>query len=259
MPPSRRVSVDYREPPDVHLSFRPAIMRSSPRARRALQLCLALLVMAALAWSARRAILVGAASLLVNEDPLSQSDVMVVSNIIPRATALEAAVLYKQQISPRVLMTGWVHDPLVEKTRELGIPYLDAPAISRLILEHSGVPPSAITVLPDEVDGTNSELAAIAAYASRAHLASLLIITARSHTARSKRLLRRALPGVRVSVRSSRFDAFRVDAWWRERDQGREIVTEYLRMYNSVLLGDVWAHSSSGHGRVTTVSRNRTP
>jgi uncharacterized SAM-binding protein YcdF (DUF218 family) len=180
----------------------------------------------------------------VTEDALSPVDVMVVSNTMPRATALEAAALYQQQVSARLVMTEWVHDPLVEKTRELGIPYLDTPAINKLILERSGVPSSAITVLPDRVDGTSAEIAAIAGFVARSRVGTVLVVTARSHTARTKWLLTRALPRVRVLVRSSRYDAFRTDGWWRERDQSREILTEYLRFCNSVLLGDVWAHAS---------------
>jgi uncharacterized SAM-binding protein YcdF (DUF218 family) len=199
---------------------------------------------AGITWYSRATLLAGMGRLVVTEDGLAPAEILVVSNVKPRATALEAALLFKANISPRVLMTEWVHDPLVEKTRELGIPYLDSPAINKLILERSGVPASAITVLPDQADGTGAEIAAIAEYAGRNRVGSLLVVTARTHTTRTKWLLRRALPNVRVAVRSSRFDDFRPDRWWHEREQSREVLTEYLRLCNSVILGDVWAHTA---------------
>lgn len=239
------------------MKLTPPMIRWRGRARRSLQLAFGLLALAAVAWYVRGPILARIGALIVNEDPLTPADVIVVSNSLARATAFEAALLFKQHTSSHIVMTEWVHDPLVERTRELGIPYLDATAISRLILERSGVPVSAITVLPDRVDGTSAEISAIAAFARRRHPASLLMITARSHTARTKWLLERKLPKIRVSVRGSRFDRFRADAWWRERDQTRETVTEYLRMANSVVFGDFWARTKPEPDRVTALNQGR--
>jgi uncharacterized SAM-binding protein YcdF (DUF218 family) len=227
------------------------------RAQQSLRVAIALLVLAMIAWSARRPILGGIGALIVNEDPLAPTDVIVVSSSLARATAFEAALVFKANTSARIVMTEWAHDPLVDRTRELGIPYLDATAINRLILERSGVPASAITVLPDRVDGTSAEISAIAAFIGRAHPSSLLVITARSHTARTKWLLERKLPTMRVSVRGSRFDRFRADTWWHERDQTRETVTEYLRMANSLVFGDFWARPVTRPDGVTALNQGR--
>jgi uncharacterized SAM-binding protein YcdF (DUF218 family) len=148
-------------------------------------------------------------------------------------------------------MAEWHHDPLVQSVREMSIPYLDSTAISRLILERRGVPSSAITILPDPVDGTNSEVAAIAEFVARHQVRSLLVITARSHTVRTKWLLQHTLPGTRVLVRSSRFDGFKVESWWRDRDQTLEVFTEYLRLCNTVLFRDLWARSVQRHPAAT--------
>jgi uncharacterized SAM-binding protein YcdF (DUF218 family) len=205
-----------------------------------------MLVLAALAWSARRSLLAGAAALLVDEDALAPAAVIVASHSMGQAAALEAAWLYQQQISARIVMTSWARDPMEQNIRQLGIPYLDATEWNNYILEQSHVPPSAITILPDRADGTGSEVAAIAAFAERCQLTSILVITARTHTARTKWLLRRKLPdSVHVFVRSPRFDQFAVDGWWRERDQSREMLTEYLRWANTVLLRDFWGRSPS--------------
>ena len=198
------------------------------------------------AWLSRRRILAEAGSLLCDEDQLVPAEVIVVSSTIGRAGAMEASLLYRQRLSARIVMADWMHDPLAGTIRDLGIPYLDVTELSQAILERSGVPVSAVTVLPQQVDGTESEGAAIAAFVNRHHPGSLLVITARTHTARTKLLLRRKLPhDIRVSVRSSRFDAFSADSWWRARDQTREVLVEYLRWVNTLLLPNLWPPPAS--------------
>jgi uncharacterized SAM-binding protein YcdF (DUF218 family) len=166
---------------------------------------------------------------------------MVVSNTSVRAAALEASLLYQDRISSRIVLANWIYDPLDDKVRGLGIPYLSATELAKAILEHAGVPPSKITVLPDRVDGTQSEVAAIVAFARNRMPASIVFITARSHTARARWLLLRGLPaGTRVTVRSSRFDDFSVRSWWLERDQSREVMSEYLRWFATLMLPRFW-------------------
>lgn len=219
--------------------------RSSPGLRRAFQLLFGVVVTLSLAWFAGRPILVSVAAFLVEEDPLVPGEILVVSNRM-RDAALEAALLYQEKVSSRIVMTDWIHNPMLEKQR-LGIPYSGTLDASKAILERSGVPSSAITVLPDQVDGTESEVSAIAAFAARRQLVSLLVITARSHTARTKWLLQRKLGSrTRVSVRSPRFDRFSVDAWWRQRDHRQEVLAEYLRWFNTAVLGDRGRRPSSG-------------
>ena len=202
--------------------------------------------MLALAWFGRHSILAGAASILVEEDPLRPVEILVPSHSVAEAAALEAALLYEQHISPRIVMTQWVSNPMEEEIRHQGIPYLGTSELNQYILQQRGVPSSAITIIPDQADGTGTEIAAVVDFVKRCHVQSLMMITERSHTARTKWLLRRELPAfVRASVRSPRFDRFVIAGWWREREQSRELVTEYLRWFNTFFLRDWWAHRSS--------------
>lgn len=217
--------------------------RIGARLRRwAFRLVLGGLAALALTWFAHRSVLVGAAALLVDEDPVTPAEIMVVSNSTPQAASLEAALLYRQRVSNRIIIADWIEDPLIESVRALGIPRLGVTDLSKAILERSGVPSSAITILDDRVDGTESEISAIATFVDQHRPASLLIITARSHTARTKWLLHRKLPnGTRVAVHSPRFDRFPVDAWWHDREHSREVITEYLRWFNTMYLPDMWS------------------
>jgi uncharacterized SAM-binding protein YcdF (DUF218 family) len=201
-----------------------------------------LTTVAAAGWYSRHAILIGAAHVLVAEEPPVPAEVMVVSIASPKAAALEAAYLYQQQISTRVVLLTWITEPIEDEVRQLGIAYPSPTDLARMILERSGVPSHAIEVLPDLVDGTETEIAAVAAFARQRMPASLLFITARSHTARARWLLRRGVsPTTRFYVTSSRFDRFAVESWWQNRDQSRTVMSEYLRWGNTLLLGDAWS------------------
>jgi uncharacterized SAM-binding protein YcdF (DUF218 family) len=201
---------------------------------------------AAAAWEARHAILSGAGALVVSEDPLGPAELMVVSNASARGDALEAARLYGAGISSRVVVLTWRAEPIDDEMRRLGVPYLPATELVHAILVHSGVPAGAIAVLPGPVDGLNSEIAVLATFAREHRPESLLFVTARTHTARARWLLRRTLPaGMRVAVRSPPSDRFSPRSWWESRDQSRELGEEYLRWLNTLILRDSWRRESS--------------
>lgn len=188
-------------------------------------------------WLARWPLLTRAGALLIAEDPLTPAQVMVVSLASPAADALEAARLYRDGISPVILVPTWVQEPIQDEVRRLGIPILTPTALVTAVLERSGVPAGAIEVLPDPVNGTETEVEVVGAYAQTHRPQSLLVVTARSHSARVRWFLRRALPaGTRLSVRSPRNDEFVPGAWWRSREASRELVTEYLRWLNMLIL-----------------------
>ncbi len=215
------------------------------RSRRAwLGLAVAATLLAAL-WFGRRPVLVALGRALVVEDPLAPVDLLVVSNAAARADAIEGARLYREGISPRLAVAEWRVDPAVAEIRCLGIPLLDPTALSRAILERSGVPASAITVLPGQAEGTEDEVAAIVAYVrANERLQSVLVLVPRTHGARVRWLLHRHLrPTVRVAVRGAPYDLFSPDDWWRSREASREVMEEYLRWINTTILGDAWSRN----------------
>jgi len=173
-------------------------------------------------------------------------DLLVVSVASPLSAATEVAHLYLEGAGSSVLVPRWSWHELDEETRRLDVTYVDPETRVRGILERGGVPPEAVVSLPRTIDGTDSEAAAIAAFAQSRAARSLLVVTARSHSARVRWLLRRALPAdVDVRVRSPRHDRFAPAAWWQTRGQSREVVEEYLRWINVLVLGDPWARHAA--------------
>ena len=215
-----------------------------------MRLGLALVLVAPLVvWIFRTPILRAVGGVLVAEDALVPVDVIAVSHANVRASALEAAALYREGIGRRIVVAEWKKEALEAKLDELGVPHLASHELVVAILERSGVPREEITVLPGSVDGTNPEITVYVRFANREKPRALLYVTSRSHTARAARRLRREAPGTRILVRAPRWDDFDADAWWHRRGSTREVMTEYLRWFNSFVLGDWWrARPVSGTG-----------
>ena len=87
--------------------------------RRVLRVTACALAVATLGWLVRHSILTGAAVLLVEEDPVTETDTMVVSNSAPQAAALEVALLYRQHTRTRIVMATWADNPLLGSIRGL--------------------------------------------------------------------------------------------------------------------------------------------
>ncbi|HSP96097.1 MAG TPA: ElyC/SanA/YdcF family protein [Candidatus Dormibacteraeota bacterium] len=180
-------------------------------------------------------------AVLVVDGELAPADLVVVSNSSAVADAFEAAALYRGGYAPRVLVPGSMAEPQLANLHALGIPQMGTMQLVRAVLEGSGVPAAAIESLPDTIEGTETEAALVAAFVQRQQARRILVVTARSHTARTRWLLRHRLPAeVEVIVRSPRDDCFDPHAWWRSRESTREVAFEYMRWANA-LLGDLWS------------------
>jgi len=197
---------------------------------------LGLLGLTGAAWSERVTLLRKMGTAIVHEDVLGPADVVVVSNAAVRAGALEAAGLFRAGLARAVVIPTWPDEPLDDDLRRLGVPVLGPTRLARTILARRGVPARAVTMLPEPVDGTGAETAAVARFVRARGVRSVLFLTARSHTARARWLLARRLPaGVRSAVRSPRRDPFDPQRWWCDHGASREVAFEYLRWLHDLV------------------------
>ncbi|MBI4516777.1 MAG: YdcF family protein [Deltaproteobacteria bacterium] len=184
--------------------------------------------------------------MLIAEDTVAPADAIVVSIANGAVGVFEAARLYHDGMAATIVLPTWAAGAVDDAIRQLGIAHPRATALAQEILGRSGVPPHAVKILPEPVDGTMTEVAAVVAFARQHRPASLLVVTSRSHSARTRWLLRRALAGkTRVMVHSPKMDGFAADSWWRSREQSREVINEYLRWLNVLALGDPWAPAAA--------------
>jgi len=194
-----------------------------------------------LCWGHRR-VLTLAGDLLVADDAAAPADLIVVSGAAPFASAVEIVRLAREGVRGRVVVPRWPQEQIDDERRRLDVAYVEPEQRVRDILERGGIPAADVVMLAEVVDGTGPESTAVAAFVRAQGAHSVLVVTARNHGARMRWLLRRALPAdVDVRVRSPRTDGFAPTAWWSSRDQSRQVMTEYLRWVNDLVLGDPWA------------------
>jgi uncharacterized SAM-binding protein YcdF (DUF218 family) len=206
-----------------------AVERGMPSALR-LGALLAVALLIAFAWRERTAPLRRLAQALVREDPVGAADVGVVSMAQPRGAALDAAKLYRRGLVRQVWITPWLDEPADRRIDALGVRVPRHHEVARSILEKSGVPASAITLLDRPVTGLEGEMAVVGRALRARWGTRAIVLTQRSHTARAAMLLRHAYaPGAAVRVRAAHLDRFDPDGWWRERGAVREVLLETLK------------------------------
>lgn len=236
------------ESPTVRSStaeIRAAQLPATASGRRWLQAVAALALALALLWFGRYLVLASAGRFLVAEDDLAPADVIIASYADMLADTLEAAHLFNEGVSTRIALPMVASDPVAEEVRRVGGRGWSPTDYAAWLLERSGVPRSAVETLPGLIDGTDSEIAAVAAFAKQHSARSLVYVTARTHTARARKLFRDQLPPfTHLIMRSPRTDPFAPESWWHDRGASREVVMEYLRWVNVFVLGDPWSGGS---------------
>ena len=199
------------------------------------------LVLLAVAWLARDAVLSAIGDRLVSEDNVVPTDWVVLSGAAAPLTALEGMYLYRESAARRLVVIGWKEDAAHHLLRQLGVSYRSASELIQEVLERGGVPPEAVTIVPARVDGTESEIRALAGFVEKEHIRNFAYVTTRTHTARARYLLARQIPSEsRALVRASRLDPYTTTGWWKDRELARDVMSEYLRWVNTLVLQDFW-------------------
>jgi uncharacterized SAM-binding protein YcdF (DUF218 family) len=169
---------------------------------------------------------------LVVADPLpphADAIVMLAGSLHDRA--LETARLQQLGLAPRVVLTRAQLPRGAAALRGRGVRMPEEHELAIAALGALGVPASTIEVVRRRAHSTPSEARAIARWACRRGLHSLIVVTSPPHTRRARLILRRALgPGVELAVRPSPAAFFPADHWWRQRRAMKDVLTEYQKL-----------------------------
>ncbi len=165
-------------------------------------------------------------NLIVSDDPLEPADLIVVLMGIREVRIFEAADLYHEGYAPEILMVKDYNSDEAD--------YNQKAAINR------GVPAGRIIILEGNAYSTEQEALYVTEYLKeRGDVSSIILVTSRFHTARAKRIFSREFRvldrNVKVISRPSRYDNFDPETWWREDEDKRQVVLEYLKMLNYTL------------------------
>jgi uncharacterized SAM-binding protein YcdF (DUF218 family) len=181
-----------------------------------------LIVFCFVLYAARRPILRLAGESWVVEDPLQQSDALLLLSddnfFADRAT--RASELYRQKLAPVVVASGRRLRP------SAGI----AELMEHDLIER-GVPKERIIRFPHDADNTREEAQALRALAVEKSWHSVIVVTSNYHTRRARYIFQRVFPeSVTVRVASARDGEFDPEHWWENRKSLKEFTRELAAM-----------------------------
>lgn len=177
----------------------------------------------------------GAGRLLVRVDPIdpaSPADVIYVLGGSRVDRWLEAVELYNAGAARHIILSrgGTEAGEVLLASRGIAVPN-DADIGRGVMVQHLGVPATAVEVLPEPVDNTAHEADAILERARRQGWNHIIIITASSATRRAGYAFKRVLgDNIRVTVRQTRFDEYDPVWWWRSRVSFRQTFYEVPKL-----------------------------
>jgi uncharacterized SAM-binding protein YcdF (DUF218 family) len=169
---------------------------------------------------------------LVVEDPLRKAQcIVVLSGRLPMR-ALAAAQLYHDGFAREVWLTRSAEPGA--SLAALGIPYDGEDIYNARVLLHEGVPLQSIRVLPNPIVNTADEMAAVAEALPPDNTGTVIIVTSKAHTRRTRELWRRIAKGRgRAVIRAAPNDPFDPAHWWRTSGDALDVVREWLGLLNA--------------------------
>jgi len=196
---------------------------------RALVALLAVVLLCAAVYAARRPLLTGAGHLLTVRDPLRRADAILMMSGDDDVRPEEVARLYKLGLARRVVLVREKDSPGVR----LGVvPNTSDAAVA--VMRRLGVPQSAILVLhfPAGANSTDDESRAFREWAYNARPNTVIAVTSAFHSRRSRWLLRRQLSRLDVTVLMDGVPDWEYNEsnWWLNKRGLVSYVTEYIKL-----------------------------
>jgi len=181
-----------------------------------------LIVFCFVLYAARRPLLRLAGESWVVEDPLEQSDAILLLSddnfFADRAT--RASELYRQKLAPVVVASGRRLRPTA------GI----AELMEHDLIER-GVPKERIIRFAHDGDNTREEALALRALVIEKSWRNVIVVTSNYHTRRARYIFQRVFPeSVTVRVASARDGEFDPEHWWENRKSLKEFIRELAAM-----------------------------
>ena len=181
-----------------------------------------LIVFCFVLYAARRPLLRLAGESWVVEDPLEQSDALLLLGddnfFADRAT--RASELYRQKLAPVVVASGRRLRP------SAGI----AELMEHDLIER-GVPKDRIIRFPHDADSTRDEAVALLALVTEKNWHRVIVVTSNYHTRRARYIYQRIFPpSVTVRVASARDGDFDPEHWWENRKSWKLFTRELEAM-----------------------------
>ena len=173
---------------------------------------------------------------LVKEDEITQSDIIVVlMGSVPDRT-LEAVDIYQEGYSDKILMIN-SHMVGYDDLLERGVEIPGDAQLAHMAANSLGVPEEDLLILPAQTKSTQDEAIVLRDYLrENEDIDSMILVTSKYHSSRSKKIFEKALEGmdrdITVISRPSEYDNFNEEQWWKDREDFKRVVMEYVKFIN---------------------------
>lgn len=170
--------------------------------------------------------------LLHHEDTLQKADAIYVLAGTRVERVAEAGELYLEGWAPRILLSRPERDGGERALAARGLAIPSDADVQRQVLVAMGVPAERVEDVAVEQEATASESAELRAVATERGWRTVIVVTSKLHTARSRLAFERRLAGTGVTIvmRASRFDPADVDRWWTRRATLRFVLFESQKL-----------------------------
>jgi uncharacterized SAM-binding protein YcdF (DUF218 family) len=168
---------------------------------------------------------------LDHQDPLMKGDLIYVLAGARAERVMEAVDLYKEGWAPRMVLSPGITELAEIDLKKRGVIYPREGDLARNTAVALGVPADAVSVIPDAVDNTAQEAAALQRMFP-GQLRRIIVVTSPYHTRRTGFAFRREFKNtpVEIVVRGSRYSASNPPQWWRRRGDIRYVMTELPKL-----------------------------
>jgi uncharacterized SAM-binding protein YcdF (DUF218 family) len=173
---------------------------------------------------------------LVVMDELQESDMIVVLMGSVYDRILEAADLYDEGYSDRiVLINSYIiaKDIIINR----GIKVYGDTLLSKMAAIDLGIPEEDVLILEGNSRSTQDEALTIREYIrNNREIESIILVTSKYHSGRAKKIFKKALSvldrEIDIYCSPSKYDPSNVNQWWRNREDFQWVVFEYLKLAN---------------------------
>ena len=172
---------------------------------------------------------------LITQDPLVKADMALVLSGQPYLCVPEAARLYHEGLTPKILLINEPRPPGQEDLLRLGIRYPDGVEIALQLLERLRVPRDSILTIADRADGLQAEADMVSRLLSGRSTRTLIIVTSKAQTTRARTIFAATLGRkVGLVMHPVSADPFDPGRWWKNQADFGQTVWEYAALV------DVW-------------------
>jgi len=172
---------------------------------------------------------------LVVEDQLIESDIIVVLSGSLHDRILQAVDIYNKKYSDKIVLIN-TYNPNYDIFSKIGLGMPTRYAqLNKIAAINLGVPEENIFILEGNAKSTQDEALIIREYVKNNRaIESIILVTSKYHSGRSKKIFRKALSGldrgINIYSSPSKYDPFNASKWWRDRKDFKLVILEYLKL-----------------------------